>query len=78
MTDADGNPIGRNFKNNVYTEFVVQAEDSNIEILSDVRLKVGIMFPFKGKEQSFSSKPKDHDIEHRISLSIPLGKIFKF
>lgn len=79
VEDNDENSSGpRHFRNNFYTEFAISASDSKVPVLSDIRLKVGILFPFKGRKDKDNIGPLTEDIKHRIALEVPIDKIFTF
>jgi hypothetical protein len=77
ITPSEENPV--NFRNNIYSEFTLAFDNKkNIAgILSDIRIKLGMMFPFTSSENDLV-KPIGKDIQYRLVLEVPIGGIFKF
>jgi|GEM_PF-2071752 len=75
-----GNPEDAvNFENNVYMEFTLAFDNKKdvASILSDIRIKLGGLFPFTYREDTLV-KPQWKDNQYRIVLEVPIGGIFKF
>lgn len=65
------------FHNNIYLEAALNAFGSNVpSVLKTLRIKFGIMFPLKGKEEDNS--PGTKDIISRLAIEIPFGNPFRF
>lgn len=79
------------FRNNIYLESALMIDPASqesefLQSLSRVRIKLGVLFPF-GKQaflhptnaaETRKLKPTTNDIQYRIVMEIPLGKIFRF
>ncbi len=74
--DELANP--RQFRNNIYTEFAISAQGADIPILSSIRIKVGLLYPFRGKKDGHNLGPYKKDVKHRIVLEVPIDEILKF
>jgi hypothetical protein len=61
------------FHNNLYFEFAIHSE--HIEFLKYLRIKGGLLVPLWGWQ---SSAPKAKDIESRVVIEVPIGKVFRF
>lgn len=68
-----------NFRNNIYSEFTLAFDNKKnvVGILSDIRIKLGMMFPFTNNSKDIV-KPGSKDIQYRLVLEVPIGGIFKF
>ena len=68
-----------NFENNFYAEFTLAFDNKKevANILSDIRIKLGGLFPFTYREDTLV-KPQWKDNKYRIVLEVPIGGIFKF
>lgn len=68
-----------NFRNNFYTECTLAFDNKKdvAGILSDIRLKLGIMSPFTHSDKDIV-KPLAKDVQYRIVLEVPIGGIYKF
>jgi hypothetical protein len=69
--DSLGLPSG--FHNNLYFEFAVHSE--HIDLLKYLRIKGGLLIPLFGWQ---SSNSKLKDIESRVVIEVPIGKVFRF
>ncbi|HEX8060520.1 MAG TPA: hypothetical protein VF473_06265 [Cyclobacteriaceae bacterium] len=67
------------FRNNFYAECALAFDNKKdvAGILSDIRIKIGILAPFTHSDQDIV-KPGSKDVQYRIVLEVPIGGIFKF
>lgn len=67
------------FRNNIYSEFTLAFDNKKnvVGILSDIRIKLGMMFPFTNSSKDIV-KTASKDIQYRLVLEVPIGGIFKF
>ncbi len=76
-TQALDGPV--NFRNNVYAEFALAFDNkkSIAAILSDIRIKLGMLFPFTDSDND-TVKTQAKDVQYRLVLEVPIGGIYKF
>jgi hypothetical protein len=68
-----GNP----FKHNVYFEACLNAFGLDVpNILKSIRLKFGLMLPIGNSK--VGENPSSKDVQSRLAIEVPLGKVFKF
>lgn len=65
----------RFYQHNLYFETAFCAKRANIGILSNLRVKIGVLVPLAYKEDAIAT---EKDIQTRIAIQIPIGGIFKF
>ena len=77
------NPDGpNNFRHNLYAEVAISANGTQVPIISDLRIKIGLMVPIgpsdgiKAADQAINRT--NEDVITRIVLEVPIGKIFTF
>ena len=73
-TDPDVNEAldKKEFKHNLFIEFAIHSPE--LPFIKDLRLKGGILLPFRDKTGS----PSENDIKVRIVLEIPIGGVKRF
>ena len=62
----------KEFKHNLFIEFAIHSPE--LPFIKDLRLKGGILLPFRDKTGS----PSENDIKVRIVLEIPIGGVKRF
>ena len=62
----------KEFKHNLFIEFALHSP--KLPFIQNIRLKGGILLPFRDKNGS----PDENDIKFRITIEIPLGRVIRF
>lgn len=70
--NGSGASVGRKAKKNLYLEFMLHSEKH--DFFKMLSVKGGILFPWRDKVGDYSAD----DIETRIIIAIPIGRVFNF